>query len=173
MSNILATYDYEPKEIEKGYNMRTLYVDLSNNAIEEKPVSAEMRDKFTGGKGFNLWLLWNSLPKDRVTKWDDPENEICIASGALGGTSQYPGSGKSIVVSVSPATGSLIDSNVGGFFGPYLKFAGFDAIEIQGKANDEVLVIVDGDKHQIRIERAEGLPEDTHMSGPRLGCEVR
>ena len=134
MSDVLASYEYEHREIEKGYNMRTLYVDLSNNTIKEKPISLEMKDKFIGGKGFDLWLLWNALPKGKVTKWDDPENEICIASGPLGGTSQYPGSGKSIVVSICPATGSIIDSNVGGYFGSYLKFAGFDAIEVQGKA---------------------------------------
>jgi aldehyde:ferredoxin oxidoreductase len=62
-----------------------------------------------------------------------------------------------------------MDSNVGGYFGPYLKFAGFDAIEVQGKASQEVLVIIDGDKHQVRIEVAEDLPEDTHLLSPALG----
>jgi len=169
MSDILASYNYEQKEIEKGYNKRTLYVDLSTNTIEEKPVTLEMIEKFIGGKGFDLWLLWNSLPKDKITKWDDPENEICIASGPLAGTTQYPGSGKSIVVTICPATGSIIDSNVGGYFGPYLKFAGFDAIEIQGKAADDVTIVVDADNRQVRIEKAEGLPEDTHLLGSALG----
>ena len=169
MSDILASHDYEPKEIEKGYNRRTLYVDLSTNTIKEKPVTPEMIEKFIGGKGFDLWLLWNGLPKDRITKWDDEENEICIASGPLGGSTQYPGSGKSIVVTICPATGSVIDSNVGGYFGPYLKFAGFDAIEIQGKAADDVTIVVDADSRQVRIETAEGLPEDTHLLGAALG----
>jgi len=155
--------------MEAGYNLRTLHVDLSNNVIKEKPVSIEMKEKFIGGKGFDLWLLWNSIPKDGITKWNDPENEVCISSGPLGGTTLYPGSGKSIVVSISPETGSIMDSNVGGYYGPYLKFSGFDAIEVQGKAAQEVLVIVDGDKHQVRIETAEGLPEDTHLLGPALG----
>lgn len=166
---ILASYDYEPRDLEKGYNSRTLYVNLSTNEIKEKPVSDEMKMKFVGGKGFDLWLLWNSLPKDKITKWDDPENELCISSGPLGGTTVYPGSGKSIVVSISPATGSIIDSNVGGYFGPYMKFAGFDAIEVQGKAASDVIVIIDGDAHQVRIEKAQGLPNDTHLLGPALG----
>ena len=169
MSDILASYNYEQKEIEKGYNKRTLYIDLSTNTIEEKPVSLEMIEKFVGGKGFDLWLLWNSLPKDKITKWDDPENEICIASGPLAGTTQYPGSGKSIVVTICPATGSIIDSNVGGYFGPYLKFAGFDALEIQGKAADDVTIVIDADSRQVRIEKAEGLPDDTHLLGAALG----
>ena len=169
MTDVLARYDYEQTAIKHGYNMRTLHVDLTSKTISEKSVSLEMKDKFTGGKGFDLWLMWNSLPKDRLTKWDDPENEIVIASGPLAGTSHYPGSGKSIVVSICPTTGSIIDSNVGGFFGPYLKFAGFDAVEVQGKAEDEVVIIIDGDEHQVRVEKAEDLSEDTHLLAPALG----
>ncbi len=166
---ILATHDYKPTTISKGYNMRTLHVNLSASEITEKPVSQKMRDTFIGGKGFNLWLLWNSLPKGKIAKWSDPENEVCIACGPLGGTSTYPGSGKSIVVTISPLTGSIIDSNVGGFFGSYLKFAGFDAIEVQGKAKKDVVVVIDGDTHQVRIEDAGDFPSDTHLLGETLG----
>jgi len=70
-------------------------------------------------------------------QWDDPANELVISSGPIGGTTNYPGSGKSIVVSLSPLTGGVIDSNAGGYFGPYLKFAGWDALELQGKAADD------------------------------------
>jgi aldehyde:ferredoxin oxidoreductase len=122
-----------------------------------------MKEKFTGGRGFDLWLLWQSLPRDRITKWDDPENEICIACGPLGGTPVYPGSGKSIAVAISPLTGSVIDSNVGGYFGPYLKFAGWDALEIQGKAKSDVVIFIDGDKGIVQIEDGSGLPTETHL----------
>lgn len=122
-----------------------------------------MKRKFVGGKGFDLWLMWQSLPHDHVVKWNDPENEICIASGALGGSCFYPGAGKSIVTTISPLTGIIIDSNVGGYFGPYLKFAGFDALEIQGKADRDVLVVIDGVSKEVRIETAAGLPEDSHL----------
>ncbi|MFX1292913.1 MAG: aldehyde ferredoxin oxidoreductase N-terminal domain-containing protein, partial [Promethearchaeota archaeon] len=131
---ILAEKKYEIYEVQKGYANRTLYINLSNNEITIKPVSDEMKDKFIGGKGFDLWLMWNSLPKDGIIKWNDPENEICISSGPLGGSIFYPGSGKSLVTTISPLTGIIVDSNVGGYFGPYLKFSGFDALEIQGKA---------------------------------------
>jgi aldehyde:ferredoxin oxidoreductase len=122
-----------------------------------------MKEKFTGGRGFDLWLLWQSLPKDRITKWDDPENEICIACGPLGGTPVYPGSGKSIAVAISPLTGSVIDSNVGGYFGPYLKFAGWDALEIQGKAKSDLVIFIDGDNGIVQIEDGSGLPTETHL----------
>jgi len=124
-----------------------------------------MKEKFIGGKGFDLWLMWNSLPKERELKWDDPENEICISSGPLGGSVFYPGSGKSIVTSISPLTGIIIDSNVGGYFGPYLKFSGFDALEIQGKAKDETLIYIDGIEGLVQIknvEESEGLSEYSH-----------
>ncbi|MBD3195987.1 MAG: aldehyde:ferredoxin oxidoreductase, partial [Candidatus Lokiarchaeota archaeon] len=143
-------YDIPP--IEKGYANQTLYIDLTTKKISIKSVSEEMKKKFVGGKGFDLWLMWNSLPKDKIVKWNDPENEICISSGPLGGSTFYPGSGKSIVTTISPLTGIIIDSNVGGYFGPYLKFSGFDAIEIQGKADKEVIIYIDGIEGYIEIE---------------------
>lgn len=164
----LAEFDYESKELDKGYNNRILYINLSDMRIESKPVTDQMKEIFVGGKGFDLWLLWNALPKDRIINWDDPENEICIACGPLGGTTLYPGSGKSIAVSISPLTGSIMDSNVGGYFGPYLKFSGWDAIEIQGKAKSDVVIVIDGDKGKIAIDEGKDLPEETHLLGEKL-----
>jgi aldehyde:ferredoxin oxidoreductase len=131
--------------------------------ITSRTVSKEMKEKFIGGRGFDLWLLWNSLPKDRIVKWDDPENEICLACGPLGGTPVYPGSGKSIVVSISPLTASIVDSNVGGYFGPYLKFAGWDALEVQGKAKCEVFIFIDGDQGKVEVEDASQMPSETNL----------
>jgi len=163
-----AEHKFKSTTIEKGYNNRTLYVNLSTKEIKEKPVDVKMKETFTGGKGFDLWLLWNSLPGGKITKWNDPDNELCIACGPLGGTTLYPGSGKSIVVSISPLTDSIIDSNVGGFFGPYLKFAGFDALEVQGKSDRDVLIIIDGEKNEVRIEDASDIPEDSHLMVPKI-----
>ncbi|TET65231.1 aldehyde:ferredoxin oxidoreductase, partial [Candidatus Bathyarchaeota archaeon] len=159
----ITEFTYSLGKVEKGYNNRTLYINLTNNQIKSKPVTQFMKDTFIGGRGFNLWLLWNALPKDRKVKWDDSENTMCIACGPLGGTPMYPGSGKSIVVAISPLTDSIIDSNVGGYFGPYLKFAGWDALEMQGKAKSEVIIFIDGDKGKVVIEDGEGFPSETHL----------
>jgi aldehyde:ferredoxin oxidoreductase len=159
----LAEFGYKLGRIDRGYSGRTLYLNLSDMKITSKPVSDDMKLKFTGGRGFDLWLLWNALPKDRVIRWDEPENEICIACGPLGGTPVYPGSGKSIAVSISPLTGTVIDSNVGGYFGPYLKFAGWDALEIQGKAESEVVVFIDGDQGKVQVDSGTELPSETHL----------
>jgi len=158
---ILAELDYEKPELDKGYANQTLYINLDDNTIRIKPVSEEMKEKFVGGKGFDLWLLWHAVNDD--TKWNDPENEICIAAGPLGGTSIYPGAGKSIAVTISPLTGIPVDSNVGGYFGPYLKLAGFDAMEVQGKAGREVLIYIDGENGKVIIEEAPvDMPDESY-----------
>ncbi len=168
-------FEYNLETINKGYNMKTLYINLTDKLITSKPVTKKMKDTFIGGRGFDLWLLWNALPKNRVIKWDDPENEICIACGPLGGIPIFPGSGKSIVVTISPLTGSVMDSNVGGYFGSYLKFSGWDALEIQGKTESDVNILIDGDEGKVIIEDTDGLPSESHLLSElltkRLGGE--
>ncbi len=159
----LQEFKYTPQNINKGYNNFTLYINLSKMEIASKSVSDLMKETFVGGKGFDLWLLWNRLPRDRVIKWDDDANEICIACGPLGGTPAYPGSGKSICVTISPLTGQVIDSNVGGHFGPFLKYSGWDALEIQGKADKDVVIFIDGTEGKVVIKEADALPTDAHQ----------
>jgi aldehyde:ferredoxin oxidoreductase len=120
-----------------------------------------MKQTFVGGRGFDLWLLWNAVTAE--TKWDSPENEIVIASGPIGGITQYPGTGKSIAVTISPLTGTVVDSNVGGYFGPLLKFAGFDAIEVQGIADKEIIVFVDGNEGLVQIIEAPEEETNSHL----------
>jgi aldehyde:ferredoxin oxidoreductase len=163
---ILSEYKYELGKIERGYANRTLYVNVGEGEIKEKPVTQMMKDKFIGGKGFGLWYLWNAVTPE--TKWNSPENEIVIASGPIGGITQYPGSGKSLVVTISPLTGMPIDSNVGGHFGPLLKFSGFDAIELQGKAEKDVVVYIDGNEGTVRIIDSPIKESDSHILGERL-----
>ncbi len=100
----IKTLDYERPAVRRGYADHTLSVDLSDSTISVDVVSDRMKETFVGGKGFDLWLLWNAVKG--TTRWNDPENAICIACGPLGGTPIYPGSGKSIVTSISPTTGS-------------------------------------------------------------------
>jgi aldehyde:ferredoxin oxidoreductase len=158
---VLAEYRYEPAEVDKGYAGQTLYVNVSDNSVATKPVDEKMKRTFVGGRGFDLWLLWNAVNAE--TKWDSPENEIVIAAGPIGGITQYPGTGKSIVVTISPLTGTVVDSNVGGYFGPLLKFAGFDALEVQGIADKEVIVFVDGNEGLVQIIEAPEESTNSHL----------
>lgn len=158
----LVDFKYDLGRVERGYTNRTLYVDLTKMLVTSKPVDKRMKETFIGGRGFDLWLLWNALPTNRIIRWDDPENELCLACGPLGGTPVYPGSGKSIAVSISPLTDCIVDSNVGGYFGPYLKFSGWDALEVQGKAKSESVIVIDGDQGRVKVEDASDLPSETY-----------
>jgi len=163
---LLAGFDYPITPLDKGYTDKILYVNLSENVISEKDVDPLMKEKFIGGKGYGLKLLWDATKPD--TKWNDPENEIIISGGPICGITQYSGAGKSLVVSLSPQTGSVMDSNVGGFFGPFLKFSGFDAFELQGKAENDVIIYIDGIKGRVEIFEAPKEAVDTHVLAEQL-----
>jgi aldehyde:ferredoxin oxidoreductase len=156
---LLTEWKYTKKEIYRGYTDKILYVNVGDKTIKEKDVPAVMKEKFIGGKGYGLRLLWDATKP--TTKWTDPENEIIIAPGPISGITQYSGTGKSLVVSVSP-TNFIMDSNVGGFFGPFLKIAGFDALEIQGKADNDVIVFIDAVNNKVEIFEAPMEPIDSH-----------
>ena len=163
---LLTEYNYELRPVVHGYANRTLHIDLGTNAIHEKPVTMEMKKLFTGGRGFGLKLLWDAVTPE--TKWDDPENELIIANGPICGTTGYAGSGKATVVTLSPLTLNVVDSNVGGYFAPFLKFAGFDAMEISGKADEDVVIFIDGDTGKVTIETAPLEAVDSHLLGAHL-----
>jgi aldehyde:ferredoxin oxidoreductase len=162
----IAEMTYEPKTADRGYTGQTLYVNVGTGAVEIRPVTDRMKEIFIGGRGFGLWRLWNAV--DGSTRWDDPDNEIVISSGPVGGTTAYPGSGKSIVVSLSPLTDNVIDSNVGGYFGPYLKFAGWDALELQGKSDENVVVFIDGTKGIVQLLSCPETDINTHVLAEEL-----
>ena len=164
--HVVASYDYKKGEIKHGFTNRTLFINLSTNEIKEKKVTDEMKKLFTGGRGFGLKLLWDSIKP--TTRWNSPENELIITTGPLCGTTQYPGSGKSLCLSISPSTDIICDSNVGGFFGPYLKFIGFDAIEIQGKAKHDVVILIDGEKGKVVVETAPLEETNSHLANEQL-----
>ncbi len=156
----IKAISYERAEIKNGYTDQSLRVNLDANDIIINPIKEEIKNKFIGGKGYDLWLMWNAVSGD--TKWNDPENAICISSGPLGGTPGYPGGGKSIVTAISPLTGAPIDSNVGGYFGPYKKFSGFDVIQVDGKAKKDAIIFIDGIEGKIKIFEATDLPIDSY-----------
>jgi len=158
---VLYESSFELKELNKGYSDRTLRIDIEKNEITIHPVTRQMKDLWTGGKGFDLWLMLREITRE--TKWDSQENPICFSSGPLGGTTSFPGSGKTIVTTISPSTHSIMDCNVGGYFGPFLKFAGFDALVIVGKAREETIIFIDAVTKKITIESAPLESIDSHL----------
>jgi len=162
----IKRWDYIWTPLSKGYTDKILYINVGSAEIKEKVVPPLMKEKFIGGKGYGLRLLWDATTPE--TKWDEKENEIIISSGPIGGITQYSGTGKSLVVSISPQTNSVMDSNVGGFFGPFLKFSGFDALELQGKAQKDIIIFIDGINHYVEIFEAPFEATDSHLLAEQL-----
>ncbi|MCK5683082.1 NAD(P)H-dependent oxidoreductase subunit E [bacterium] len=163
---VVAEFNFEHRDIEKGYAKRTLHIDISTGKIETRPVTDQMIDLWTGGRGFDMWLMFKEITKD--TKWDSPENPICFSQGPLGGVVSFPGAGKTIATSISPLTNSIIDCNVGGYFGPYFKFAGFDALSITGKSDDEIIIYIDAVSRKVTIEKAPLESVNSHILAEEL-----
>jgi NADH:ubiquinone oxidoreductase subunit F (NADH-binding)/NADH:ubiquinone oxidoreductase subunit E/NAD-dependent dihydropyrimidine dehydrogenase PreA subunit len=163
---VLASLDFEVIPLDKGYANRWLRVDVSTNEISIHPVDERMKELWTGGKGFDLWMTFNEI--DGSVTWDSPRNPICFSSGPLGGTVSFPGSGKTLVTAISPLTGMMMDCNVGGYFGPFLKFAGFDALMVTGATDDETIVYIDAVNGKITIERAPLESVDSHLLAEEL-----
>jgi len=149
---VIATYRYTPAPITRGYSDKRLHINLSHLEIREHTIPEKIKEIFIGGKGYGLWFLWQATQP--TTKWSDPENELCFCNGPIMGITQYPGSGKCHVVGISPITGLPMDNNVGGYFGSFLKFSGFDLLEIQGKAEKDVIIFIDGNEGLVQIEEA-------------------
>ncbi|MEJ2168816.1 MAG: aldehyde ferredoxin oxidoreductase family protein, partial [Desulfobacterales bacterium] len=97
--------------------------------------------------GFGARILYDQLSAgcDPLS----PQNILVFATGPLTGT-LAPSSGRFEVCTKSPATGLWLDSNCGGFFGPELKFAGYDMVVIRGKAASPVVLVIDNDKIELQ-----------------------
>lgn len=163
---VLAEYKYEKRPIDKGYAGRILYINLSTKEIREIPLTDDIKQKFTGGKGFGLKMTWDNAGPE--TKWNDPENVLCMNSAPMNGVTQYSGMGKCLSTAISPSTGIICDSNAGGYFAPYLKFSGFDALAIQGKSDEEVLLFIDGEDGRISLETAPLEDDNAHLLSEQL-----
>ncbi len=130
-----------------GYAGTILRIDLGTQKILKEPLPEKMCDEFIGGRGFVAKTLYEELPPD--TDPLEENNLFIIATGPLSGHF-LPASGKTHFGSKSPATGGYADSNMGGHFGPALKYAGYDMAIITGKAAIPSYIFIEDDKIEIR-----------------------
>ena len=125
-----------------GFMGRILRVDLTRGSCTASELPVEWKSLFLGGRGLGVGIVSSLL--DPRTDALAPGNILVMAAGPLTGSGMPLGARYS-VVSRSPLSGTLASSNSGGFFGPMLKQAGFDAVVIQGRApRPSVLWIHDG-----------------------------
>jgi len=125
---------------------QVLRVNLTDGKVRCDPVSP-YADRFVGGKGVNLKILFDGV--ERGTKPFDPENLLLFGAGPLVGT-PFPGACRTDVMAKSPVTGALGNSGMGGYLGPELKFAGYDNLVIEGRAEKPVFLSIRDDRVEIR-----------------------
>jgi len=125
-----------------GYMGKLLVVDLTSGKIKDEPLNENYAREFIGGSGLACRYLYDMV--GAKTDPLGPENPLFFMTGPLTGT-RAPSCGRFVVCARSPLTGLWGEANSGGFFGPEMRFAGYDGIIIKGKAPEPVyLHIVDG-----------------------------
>jgi len=146
-----------------GYAGTILRIDLSRGAVIKEPLSADLVDKYIGGRGFVAKLLYDELPPN--TDPYSAENMFLAATGPLSGYF-VPASGKIHFATKSPATGGYADSNMGGHFGPALKYAGYDVLVLTGRAETPSYLFIDDERVEIRSA-------DRYWGMGALSCEAQ
>jgi aldehyde:ferredoxin oxidoreductase len=124
-------------------NRKIAYIDLSTGQVEVAPIPVIMRKLYLGGRGLDIYLLYNHLEPGVDPL--GPDNVLLVSAGLLAGT-LASASARSHLAAKSPLTGFVGSTNMGGFFAPELRWAGFDHLVIKGKAKGPVyLWIHDGE----------------------------
>ncbi len=148
-----------------GYNGKILRIDLTNRECTLEPLDEEKAKKFIGARGLGVKTLLEEIdPKI------DPlsiENKLVIVTGPITGA-PMPTSGRYMVVTKAPLTGTIAISNSGGKWGTELKNAGYDMIIVQGKSDVPVYVNIEDDK--IEIKEANHLWGKTSLETTEILC---
>ena len=127
----------------------TAYVDLSSSSIKIVKTPEEDVINFLGGRGINLLELYRQIPNPREVDPFDPKNPLIFGNGLLTGTAA-PNAARFNVTALSPESKVFADANCGGFFGPAMKYAGFDRVIITGKAKNPVYLLLDDNQIEIK-----------------------
>src|SRR3990172_212452 len=108
----------------------TLFVDLERRETQRAYLGREVLERFIGGRGANMYLLYNLLDESRGPL--DPDVPLIFGSGAL--TGDMPSATRGNFTSRSPDSDAILDSNAGDYFPAFVKRAGFDHIVLYGRA---------------------------------------
>jgi len=133
-----------------GYAGKMLYVNLTEEKFSSVDEDLEDMRKYLGGMCLGARILYDEVPPQ--AQWADPENRIIIAAGPLNGT-KVMGSGTSCIVTIGALTEGTMVSQANGYSGVYLKFAGFDAVVIHGKARHPSYLYIHDGKAELRDAR--------------------
>jgi benzoyl-CoA reductase subunit BamB len=129
---------------ETGYNLE---IDLTRGNIERVATNPKDSELYLGGLGTNAKIMWDRVPPEADAF--SPQNLLIFATGLLCGT-PATGCNRTIVTTISPQTGLLAFSMMGGFWAPELKYAGYDKVILRGKSPKLVYLWIKDDQVEIR-----------------------
>ncbi|MEN1758860.1 aldehyde ferredoxin oxidoreductase family protein [Anoxynatronum sibiricum] len=132
-----------------GYTGKYLDINLTTGQIEKKEVDEKMIQEYVGGGGFSARILWDETSQS--TDPLGPESPLIIMTGPLTGT-LAPTGNCWYVGFKAPTTGIYGEGRGGGYWGPELKYAGYDYMIIRGKAEKPVYLNIHND--QVSLEDA-------------------
>ncbi len=130
-----------------GFAGTVLRVDLSTGEIRKEPLDPALAREWLGGRGFVAKVLYDEVPRDADPL--GPENRLVVCAGALTGH-MVPAGSKAEFGAISPATNGHGDSNMGGHFGPELRYAGYDMIVFRGVAPEPVYLFIEDERVELR-----------------------
>lgn len=130
-----------------GFTGKILHVDLSAGAITVETPSEEFYRTYVGGSAMGLFYLLKHTPRGADPL--GPENTLTLALSATTGFA-FSGQSRCTAVAKSPITGGAGDAQAGGFWPAELKFAGFDAIVLHGRAPAPVYLWVHDGQAELR-----------------------
>jgi len=123
----------------KGYAGHYLDVDLTKGKIHKREMEKEWARLYLGGSGVAAKILWDSTGPN--TDPLSPDNVVVVGTGPLTG-SMFSPSGRMMFAAKGPLTGVWAESHVGGFFGPEMKYAGFDFVVLHGRSPEQVYLFL-------------------------------
>lgn len=129
-----------------SYNLCVLRINLTDHTIKKETLDESIAKKYIGGRGLGTKLIYD----EGISKVDplSPENKLVFVNGPLTGVN-VPTGGRYMVVTKSPLTGMIASSNSGGVWGAKLKYAGYDAIIVEGKSEKPVYLHIFDEKVEL------------------------
>jgi len=130
-----------------GCTGKLLRIDLKEGSSRVETLTEESARRFFGGRGLGARIMFQEL-HPRIDPFGS-ENKIVFATGPITGA-PFSGNSRYVVMAKSPLTNAWGEANASGWFGPELKFAGYDAIVVEGKAFQPVYILVGDETVDIR-----------------------
>jgi aldehyde:ferredoxin oxidoreductase len=129
-----------------SFGEKIAHIDLSEQSVQIKPAPEDWVRKYIGGRGLGVrYVLENGPGVEPLS----PDNILCFFTGPLSGTEANM-SGRWACVTKSPLTGTVVDSHQGGWTAARLRWAGFDGLVFEGRAESPVYVFIEDGEISIR-----------------------